>query len=78
MQAHVPILATNFPEISRVLLHTHTGLTINKEDPRYIAQIIKLILKQGINHNDFEIAAKEYTWEKEEIKLQAIYEGITK
>jgi glycosyltransferase involved in cell wall biosynthesis len=78
MQAHVPILATNFPEISRVLLHTHTGLTINKEDPRYIAQIIKLILKQGINHNDFEIATKEYTWEKEEIKLQAIYEGITK
>lgn len=73
MQAHVPILATGFPEISRIINEAHTGLTINTEDPQKIAQVIEYMLRQNIDHDIYATAAQKYTWENEEKVLYSIY-----
>lgn len=76
MQAHLPILATGFPEISKVVNKEKTGLTINTEDPKKIAEVINFILRQDVNHDNYERASKLYSWEQEEVVLKEIYSNL--
>ena len=76
MQAHIPILATAFPEISRVVNKEKTGLTLNSEDPKKIAEVIEFLLRQEVDHSNFERAANIYNWENEEKVLRSIYENL--
>ena len=76
MQAHLPILATSFPEISEIVNKEKTGLTINSEDPKKIAEVIQFLLRQKVDHDNFERAANIYNWENEEIALRKVYENL--
>ena len=76
MQAHIPILATAFPEISRIVNTEKTGLTLSSEDPKKIAEVIQFLLRQKVDHDNFERAASVYNWENEEKVLHTIYENL--
>lgn len=65
MQAHVPLLATQFPEIERVVVNYKTGRVINHYEPEYLAKQINEMLSTDINHSDFEIASNVFNWENE-------------
>lgn len=65
MQAHVPMLATGFPEIKRVLETEHTGICINHYEPEYLAEVINGMLSQPVDHNRFSEASHNNCWEKE-------------
>ena len=65
MQAHVPILATQFPEIEKIVVNYRTGRVINHYEPQYLAQQINEMLAMEINHEDFEKASQLFNWERE-------------
>lgn len=76
MQSHIPILATNFPEIAQVVNNEKTGLTISTEDPKKIAEVINFLLNQKVDHENYNRASSIYNWENEELILKNIYENI--
>lgn len=65
MQAHVPLLATDFPEISRVLNEAHTGRVISDYEPHRLADVINEMLGTPVDHEVFTKAAEHYNWESE-------------
>ncbi len=65
MQAHVPLLATDFPEIARVLNVAGTGRVIHEYEPEKLAAVINEMLGTPIDHDLFERASEQYHWEVE-------------
>lgn len=65
MQAHVPILATQFPEIEKIVVNYRTGRVINHYEPKYLAKQINEMLAMEINHEDFSKASLELNWKNE-------------
>jgi glycosyltransferase involved in cell wall biosynthesis len=76
LQAQVPVLATGFPEITRIVETYHTGRLIHTYEPTYLANIINEMLSNPIKTDHFEQAAKELCWEKEERILQSVYSAL--
>ena len=74
MQNHVPLLATNFPEIANVLGTYGTGKLIDHYEPEYLVQTIQQMLAQPIDHPTFEKACEAFNWENEEKVLMGIIE----
>lgn len=70
MQAHVPILATNFPEIRNIIEKEKTGMVIDHYEPQYLAEKIKQLLEAPIDHERFSTAAAQHNWEKEKKQIQ--------
>ena len=73
MQAHVPLLATDFPEIAHVLNLYGTGRLIDHYEPEYLAGVIREMLDQPKEHSLYEKANEEFNWEKEEKILLDIF-----
>lgn len=65
MQAHVPILCTDFPEIARIINQEGTGRVINHYEPEYLASVITDMLNEPINHKRYEEATQHNNWESE-------------
>ena len=65
----VPVLASDFPEIRKIIRHYDIGILINNFDPHYIASSIKRLILKGKNQLAFEKANKDLCWENEALKL---------
>jgi len=80
VQAKVPVLATNLPEIKQTVLDYKIGKVIDNHTPQHLAIKLQEMLAEGkISYQEsLAIAAKELCWENEEIKLKAIFEQIKK
>lgn len=65
MQAHVPLLATDFPEIARILNQEGTGRVICDYEPEKLAAVINEMLGAPIDHDLFAKASEQYNWELE-------------
>jgi glycosyltransferase involved in cell wall biosynthesis len=76
MHAHVPILATDFPEIAKIVNEYNTGKLINHYEPEYLAGIIRKILSEKIDYTAFKKASEVFNWENEEKKLLDIYNSL--
>lgn len=76
MRAHVPVLATDFPEMRRVVATYHTGVLIDHYEPEYLAETIKSMLAAPINHPDFEHAGQDLSWERESEVILKIMENL--
>ena len=77
MMAGLPILASNFPEMQRVVRETRTGATV---DPTDIAAIREQITAFLDNAEQREAcaqaslqAAQSYNWERESVQLTQLY-----
>lgn len=78
IQCHVPLLATDFPEIRRIVATHETGKLISDYSPKALAETINSMLDEPIDHDKFSRLAEELCWEKEEEKLKAIYEAAVR
>lgn len=76
IQAGIPVLATDFPEIRNIVGKYKTGILINQYEPEYIAQVVNKILSEGFSTNHFQKLAADFCWENEEKTLLSIINGI--
>lgn len=66
IQAGVPVLATRFPEIEKIVGTYKTGQLIDHYEPEYLAATINDILHNNTTACDFEQLAQKFCWENEE------------
>jgi len=72
MHAGVPVLATNFPEISNIVKTHDTGILIDRYEPEYLAKIINNFFTKKNDTKHFTETAKQFCWEEEKKLLLAI------
>ena len=77
MHAGIPVVASNFPEMSRVVIKEEIGMVFDPEDPEDIANSIRRIVEDEGLQRKYRInslkGARKYNWGIESSKLQAIY-----
>jgi len=78
--AGVPVIASNFPEISRVLRTHHVGLCVDPENEAEVVDAIARVLSDNVLRETLVSnclrTAEQYTWEKEEVKLLQLIENL--
>ena len=78
--AGIPVVASDFPELRRIIEGYKIGRTFNPEDPKDIARAIKEVLDPK-SYDTFKRnvreAAKIFNWQEEEKKLLGIYSRLT-
>ena len=62
---HVPVLATDFPEIRQIIAAYGIGELIDRYDPEYLASAVRGMIAKGKNEDGFIAANKELAWENE-------------
>ena len=80
IQAKIPVLVSDFPEMRQIVQHYKIGMTILTDDARELADVLSKMLtdKEMIKSwkINLEKAAAELCWENEEIKIKDIYSEI--
>ncbi len=76
IRAEVPILATDFPEIKRIIEHYDIGYTVDNYDPTHIAQVLKQMIKEKKYKEGLKKANKELTWENESKVFLQIFDSL--
>ena len=80
MNAGLPVISSNFPELEKVVLGHNIGLTFNPADPADIAKAARNILDDKPRNIQMKKnalkAASIYNWSNESKKLLEIYESI--
>lgn len=80
IQANVPSINMNYPEIKKILNRYEVGLALEKLETKYVVDAIKQLLSDKEQYNKLKLAseqaAKIYVWEEEEKKLKAFYERV--
>lgn len=80
LAASIPVVASNFPDLRKVVEGHRVGVTFDPESPKDIARAIDYVLSdkdkyEEMRKNAME-AAKIYNWRNESKKLLDIYEGL--
>ena len=79
IRKNIPILATDFPEIRKIIAHYDVGELVADHDPRYLASVIRRMTVKEKNPEGFAKANAELTWEKEsEILLKIVVKAARK
>ena len=77
IQASVPVLVSNLPEMKRIVEHYQIGAIAENHQRKDLAEKIKSVLfdfeKNALWKENLKVAAKELCWENEEAILQEIY-----
>ncbi len=77
IQAHVPVIASNFPEISSIINEFQIGCTIDNHDPVAFAELINSVISDASRYNlwksNLELASMDLCWENEEPVLLSIF-----
>ena len=77
MAAGLPIAASAFPELSRVINECEVGVTFEPESPESISHALLRILTDGGYRRQLSMnarrASETYNWSTEETKLLALY-----
>lgn len=80
--AGIPVAASNFPELRKIVLGHQLGEVFDPEDPRDIARAIDFILSDPERYRRMKENARRtaqtYNWENESRKLLKIYAELTK
>lgn len=78
IQARVPLVLINFPEMMRVYNQFKIGEIVENHDPKNLAEKINIVLQKGraFYQPELEKAAAELCWEKEEPKILALFKKV--
>jgi glycosyltransferase involved in cell wall biosynthesis len=76
IQANIPVLVSDLPEMKRVVLKYNFGEIVTNRNPKALAEQIKTILTKDNYKKTLKVAAKLLTWENEEKKLIKIYKNF--
>jgi glycosyltransferase involved in cell wall biosynthesis len=78
IQAHVPVLVSNLPEMRKIVEGYEIGLISNARDEKELAalfiQMVTDTEKRAVWKNNLEKAAAELCWENEEYKLKSLFQ----
>lgn len=78
MKFGVPVLASDFPEIARIVNTHNTGKLISHYEPQYLANVINEMLLEWSDKNKYEARLSElskmFSWENEEKVMLDIVE----
>lgn len=78
----IPVVASNFPDLSKIVTENEIGFVFDPEDINSIAGSINKIFADNAHYNVMKsntlVAAKKYNWEIEEQKLLKLYNSISK
>ena len=79
IQAQVPVLVSNLPEMKQIVLKYNIGEVVSSRNPKQLASQIQNILKKEkiFYKNQLEKASKELIWENEEKILIAIFNNLS-
>ncbi len=81
LMAGLPVAASDFPELRKIVLGHKLGAVFNPEDPEDIARAIDFILSNPKRYRQMKEnakkAAKIYNWENESKKLLKVYSELT-
>lgn len=72
IHAEVPVLATRFPEIEKIVATHKTGVLIDHYEPEFLAETINELLQNGFDTSHFAALSEEFCWENEAKKLNEI------
>lgn len=81
IQAEIPIICSNFPEMKKIIKKYNVGKTINTKSPKEIATQIHNFLETKSTEKltkNLKIAKKELCWQNEEQKIIEIFNKIKK
>jgi glycosyltransferase involved in cell wall biosynthesis len=77
IQARIPVVVSNLPEIARIVKSYGIGLVVNSHDPVEIAEAIRKALTDKnllrMWKSNLEVAAEDLNWEKEEKTILKIF-----
>jgi len=80
IQAHVPVIASNFPEISSIINDFQIGCTFDNHDPVAFAEVINSVIKDTSLYNlwksNLDSASLNLCWENEEPVLLSIFQKV--
>jgi glycosyltransferase involved in cell wall biosynthesis len=80
MRFKVPVVATDFPEISKIVRTYNTGRLIRRYEPQYLAKIVHETLKEWEDEEKkqrLEKVAQQFSWENEsKIMLKVVSKAI--
>lgn len=78
IQARVPIVVSNFPEMKRIIEQFEVGKCISNHSELELSSKIDEVLKNGKNFykNRLEIAASQLCWENEEPKILELFKKV--
>ena len=75
IQAEVPILVSNLPEMKKISINYKVGETIKNREPKKLANQINELLDKDFSE-ELKKAKKELIWENQEEKLLAIFNNL--
>ena len=79
IQAGLPVLGSNLPEIAKIIEKNKVGVIVNPQDPQDIAKGIKYLLDSFVyseaKDNTLQ-AAEKYNWENESVRLIELYQNL--
>ena len=78
IQAKVPLVMINFPEMMRIKKEFNIGEVVKDHEPKNIAEKIKTVLENGRSYykDDLEKAGKKLCWEEEELKIIQLFTKV--
>jgi len=80
IQAQVPVLITNLPEMAAIVNQYRIGEITHSLEPQFLAEKITDALnnqeKRKLWKSNLPLAARELTWENEEKVIREIFEGF--
>lgn len=78
IQARVPVVVSNFPEMKRIVETYRVGATIANHSQNEMITTLETVLNNGKSHylENLNIAASKLNWEHEEPKLLALYAKV--
>ena len=78
--AGIAILASDFPEIRKIVVNNDIGLVVDPDNPSEILDKLQLIIDNSEKIKEYKKNAKKirkfYTWEKEELVLKKIFSSL--
>ncbi|GHT07596.1 glycosyl transferase [Bacteroidia bacterium] len=72
IRKNIPVLATDFPEIRRIVAHYSIGTLVDNYEPKFLAATIRQMANEEKNTKGFEAANAELSWENESETLLKI------
>lgn len=78
IQARVPLVLINFPEMKRIYSKYKVGEMVENHDPKNLAEKIQTVLNNGRAYYRpaLDAAAAEYCWEQEEAKILNLFRHV--
>lgn len=80
IMAEIPIIASDFPELRKLIVNNEIGFVVNQDDKTEIVKVITNIIEDNEKRIKFMENIKkvkhQYTWENEEKKIERIINEV--